>query len=339
MIINGLRIPLPHTFKTRERERPRVSVAPSAFRLKATVTIAPSNPRALHAMPVFAIVAAIGSIVGGVAAAGAATSILGTVLAGAMIVGGAATLIGAATGNQNLMKYGSILSLVGGVGTAAVGMFGEAATAGADTAASMSGPTTTGYQGDGVTNVAGATDPAALTPPPSSGVLNAAPDAAELAAPIGGGSAQASVPTPTPSASPLSASPADLTSGSTMTTAAPVTPDSAQIGSTSAFQTPPPPTPALPGATVAPPVADPSVPNTGFFNSVGQWVKNNPDLAKIGATAATGLFGSLVTSPAQQAQIDYSNTVAAATKAKSARDAQRADWGRGISKPITAYGG
>lgn len=189
MIINGLRIPHPATFKRREVERPRISAAPPMFQVKRTETARPPNPRAIHAMPVIAIVAAIGSIAAGAAGAAAlvaGTVTLTTVLAGAMVVGGAMTLIGAATGNQNLMKYGGILSAVGGIGTLGLNLMGGAEAAAATTGLDATGgpgdaldlagtPTAVGGPGEALTGPTSTNTPIATAPQP--GVLGSPTDA------------------------------------------------------------------------------------------------------------------------------------------------------------------
>lgn len=80
-------------------------------------------------MPVLIpVVAAAASIGAGVAAMGAATTLLGTIAAGAMIAGGALSLAGAVTGNQKLSKWGSIIGIAGGIGALANGAINAVGT-------------------------------------------------------------------------------------------------------------------------------------------------------------------------------------------------------------------
>lgn len=73
------------------------------------------------------VIAAIGSVSAGVAAAAAATTVIGTVAAYATIAGGVLTGIGAVTGKKSLMKIGAILSIGGGLATAGIKMAANAA--------------------------------------------------------------------------------------------------------------------------------------------------------------------------------------------------------------------
>lgn len=329
MIINGLRIPHPATFKPRTRAPSHASVQPM-FHVKRTVTIKPQPLRAIHAMPVIAIVGAIGSIVAGVGAVAAATSVVGTVLAGAMIVGGAATLIGAATGNQNLMKYGSILSAVGAVGTAGMSLFGGADTAAsAGVGAGAQSANTPGISGADVIAADNAAStaatplaaPQAITPNVPSGIL------ADGTLTVDGAGVPASGVLASPAPAPAVAQPAAVTPFST----GDIKPfDPNQGGMLN-----------MPGSSTLN-----SGSPQGFFNSVGQWVSNNKDLAKMGMDAVAGYAKGKAGEPLQQAQINGINANIDATKARTeiekqaaARAAQKADWGRGISKPISYYTG
>lgn len=75
------------------------------------------------------LIGAAASVAGGVAAMGGIAAITagtvaltaGTVMGGLMIAGGAMTAVGALTKNQKLMKYGGVISLVGGIGALATG--------------------------------------------------------------------------------------------------------------------------------------------------------------------------------------------------------------------------
>jgi hypothetical protein len=320
MIINGLRIPHPATFKRREAERPRVAEYAGA-RVRRTVIHRPAPLKGKYAMPVIAIAAAIGSIATGVAAFTAATGIIGTVLAGAMIVGGAATLIGVATGNKNLVKYGGILSAVGGLGTLGMNLLGGAegaagATAGLETAVDS----TEAAAGQAVADMSGTAGAS------TAGVLDtpiAAPPAAATGINPGVGAATETALNPTVAGTPPAAPAAANSQGWMMDGAKPFEVKMPEIDAQGLLNQ----TPQVIGADTP----------KGFFNSVGQWVKENPELSKIGAQVGTGILGNLHTSPAQQSQIDLNNANTNLTRQEAARRAQRADWGRGISKPLSAY--
>lgn len=84
------------------------------------------------------LIAAIGTVGAGVAAAAAATTVIGTVAAYATIAGGVLTGIGAVTGKKSLMKIGAVLAIGGGLATAGMKIAeGLAATKAAETAAAQ----------------------------------------------------------------------------------------------------------------------------------------------------------------------------------------------------------
>lgn len=141
--IVGVRIQ-PGFFNQKKRRVDEYRVGASPVRLKKTATAPkPKAPRAKYAMPVVAIVAAVGSFAAGAAIATAATATVGAmVVGGMMMVGAALTIVGTVTGNAKLTKIGGIVSLVGGVGALGLGMAGmlttgasEAASAGVGAAA------------------------------------------------------------------------------------------------------------------------------------------------------------------------------------------------------------
>jgi hypothetical protein len=76
---------------------------------------------------VIPVIAAIGSVSAGLAAAATATTVIGTVAAYASVAGGVLTGIGAVTGKKSLMKIGAILSIGGGLATAGIKMAANAA--------------------------------------------------------------------------------------------------------------------------------------------------------------------------------------------------------------------
>lgn len=91
--------------------------------------------------PAIALIGAVGSVAGGMAAvggtmAGFAAAGIGTQLvAGAMIAGGVMTGLGAVTGNKRLQKWGGILSIAGGIGGLATGAWASTASSVAESAA------------------------------------------------------------------------------------------------------------------------------------------------------------------------------------------------------------
>lgn len=79
------------------------------------------------AIPIIASFAAGAS---GIAAIGAATTVLGTIAGYATVAGAIMTGVGALTGKKDLMKIGGVLSLAGGLGTLASGVGNAAASSG-----------------------------------------------------------------------------------------------------------------------------------------------------------------------------------------------------------------
>lgn len=319
MIINGLRIPHPVVYRKSQVERPRVSIAPT-FRVKPTLTERPANPRSIYAMPfLIPIVMAVGSIAAG--AAGAAALIggvitVGTVLAGAMVVGGAMTLIGLATDNKNLVKYGSILSAVGGLGTAAMGLMG-----GASGAASV----TEGAISLGVDSVEAAAGGAVAD---MSGAVSAGADAAAGGAALdaAGNAAGAVADAAAVSAATPPATPGILEStGTQVSDAAASSPSLNPLASKEAFN--------VPTGTEGNAFVAQGTEGGGILD----WTNKNKDLLKMGVDTVGGYAKGAAAAPLQEAQVGNLNANAEATRQATARAAQKADWGRGISKPLSAY--
>lgn len=128
-----------HQDKTTAKDGPRIGASPTG-RVKKSVVHAPTEPRAIHAMPIVPIIAAIGSAVAGFGIATAAGASIGAMIAGgAMMVGAALTVIGVVTENQKLMKIGGVLSLAGGVGALALGAMGGLTSAATSTAEAAAG--------------------------------------------------------------------------------------------------------------------------------------------------------------------------------------------------------
>lgn len=116
MKINGITIPHPVTFTKKKPTESRAGATPT-FSVKRTVIHKPASPKAKYAMPFVAVVAAVATFSAGAAIATAAGATIAAMVAGgAMMVGAAATVVGTVTGNKNLVKYGGILSAVGGIG-------------------------------------------------------------------------------------------------------------------------------------------------------------------------------------------------------------------------------
>lgn len=118
------------------------------------------------------------AVTAGVAAAGGAMAVAGAVSGIAMVAGLAMTVVGLATGNEDLMKIGGYVGLAGGVGGLATSMMG-AGTAVASTAVSAATPAANAGASTAATGgLAGATEAAkaAITPALSS-VAPAAPAA------------------------------------------------------------------------------------------------------------------------------------------------------------------
>ena len=128
-----------HQDKTTAKDGPRIGASPTG-RVKKSVVHAPTEPKAIHAMPIVPIIAAIGSAVAGFGIATAAGASIGAMIAGgAMMVGAALTVIGVVTENQKLMKIGGVLSLAGGVGALALGAMGGLTSAATSTAEAAAG--------------------------------------------------------------------------------------------------------------------------------------------------------------------------------------------------------
>jgi hypothetical protein len=142
-----------------------------------------------------AVVAAIGSVSAGVAAAAAATTVIGTVAAYATIAGGVLTGIGAVTGKKSLMKIGAILSIGGGLATAANNWANSAATAAAEKATETAAAQAAWDAGESV-----AGDVAANATQVGADAVQAAAGAGDIAGQMGGaqGYTTAGMTTPVP---------------------------------------------------------------------------------------------------------------------------------------------
>lgn len=268
-------------------------------------------------MPVLAVVAAVATFVEGVSVVAAATTITAEVIGGAMAIGGALTLAGTVTHNPNLVKWGAVLSIAGGIGAFTESVLSDSAavTSAADSTVSTIGdesenlattvPEATANESAGL---AGATGPAATTtaPPTATSALDAGtqptgllssgdPNAANAPGAPGATDAGTTPPPPAaaPAAPPASTTPApssfSTNAPSTFTPNAPdtfTTPTPAQITeqNVSDMDTgglPPPGGGAGSGSS------------TGYFDSLGRWVRQNPEVARA-AMSGIGLLASSV---------------------------------------------
>lgn len=318
--IAGVRIH-PGFFKeSPRRDEPRVGAGPTGMRVKQMATSKPSNPKAKYAMPVIAVVAAIGSFAAGAAIATAAGATIGAmVVGGAMMIGGALTIVGTVTGNQNLTKWGNILSIVGGVGALGLGVAGaltDAAGATTDATAGLNpGDADQALANQTVAGGgAGATPP---TPPASTGLLADGTPAPAPGAPVDASAnpALASTPAaaPAPAATPATPSTGTPAPGapSSFTAPAPSTSSAFTPSGTGAFDTN-----ASAGVFDANgnPIANAGSPTGGFFDSAGKWIKANPEVARAGFNATGLLASSLIPKPL--------NALDRALAAKANNDAQ-----------------
>ena len=257
-------------------------------------------------------------IVGSVVTMGAAlpmlaSSVLATQIAGGvMMAGGVMSGVGAITGNKKLSKMGGILSLAGGIGA-----FASGATGGLGLGGEGSGSTAVRNMAGNMMDSINSTGLNVYNPDMVKGAMEAGKAAAE---PVAGAFSDVQV---------AQTSPVNMDSGVQQVPLAdtPATPglDSNQRGLLNAAGNTPdgtvkiaeaapdfaagakPVTPA--GAApsqnynVAPPAeqAGPPAPNkpTGILG----FVKENPDLSKIGAQALSS-FGSAAMAPDQQAYMD-----------------------------------
>lgn len=276
-------------------------------------------------MPVVAVVAAVATFVEGVSAIAAATTIAGEVIGGAMAIGGALTLAGTVTHNANLVKWGAALSIVGGIGAFAESALSDTAAAtidstvvgagDADSAAAAEQVATSTAGGSGASDLsaaAAATPPPPGTPPPTTsppgGLLASGTDQVGPGSAATGDGITGSVAptTPAPTTETPPPSPASTTSSapSSFNTSTPSTSSSFTPSSQNAFTTP---TPAqITEQNVADmdtggltPTGTPAAAgsSTGYFDSMGRWIRQNPELARAGFQGVGLLASSLVPRP------------------------------------------
>jgi len=296
-------------------------LSPSASR-RLSIDMPIGDPRGGAAygeknMPVVVVALAAGSFAAGAAAIATATTLFATVAAGALMVGSALTIVGTVTGNQKLTKIGGYISLAGGVASLANGLAGAgAAGAGAenvapvlsDTAADVTGTALTDAAGsvaaDSVTGLAGDAANSTL----SSGLMDAA--SATTAAP------GASLTSGVTDAATAAAEAGAQTAGTEAVTQAASTPfvttdasPFAPSGASNAFTAPSSNSNGLLGGIEQFDHTSSFVPTEqggiqGYFDKAGSWIKNNKELAQIGANAVGGLAKGLVPSAQEKAQTD-----------------------------------
>jgi hypothetical protein len=282
-------------------------------------------------MPVVAVALAATSFVSGVAAFTAATTIGGMIAAGATIVGSALTIIGTVTGNAKLAKIGGILSIGGMVGTGVVNSMADtaanaaaegAAQAGAEGAAEAAG-------GSAINEAAHFSDaafdagmPGAASVPPrmaqnaaaGRGLIDAG---MESAGPMTDVQSQAAVDAAKQTISPVDPAKPFADPGAQALNSAgaevrqsldidPFANESAKLLRQNA---------APPGSLLE---TSGGTSLGGYFDKFGRWVKDNKELAKMGAEFASGLFPS-----------DKEKAMTEAYKQQTADARRRALWAQG----------
>jgi hypothetical protein len=262
------------------------------------------------AMPLVAIVAAVGSFIAGAGIATAAGATMGAMIAGgAMMVGAALTIVGTVTGNANLSKWGGILSLAGGVGALGLSMADGLTSAATDATTSASADAATNATDAAITNAESGTASqgaslygAGANADTATGMLSSdlggatpdlgatAPAMPPVAAPP---AATPTPPAPTPGSDALATgSPGALNAPTPSTNSAYVPAGSNPFDSNAAgspegwsgVSAGPDPTTNLPASS------------GNWWGSFSQWAKDNPQLARAGFQGATGLLSSLAPS-------------------------------------------
>jgi hypothetical protein len=272
-------------------------------------------------MPVVAIAAAIGTFAAGAGIAFAATATLGAmVVGGAMMIGAAMVIVGTVTDRPNLVKWGGILSLAGGIGALGLGMVGgltsglDAIQAGENVGTAAGGATTDSgvtalSPGDADQALANGTVQSGTATPTGGGILNAG-DADQA---LANQTVQVNAP-PQPSATPASApaasAPAPLTPEASAELA-PKAPDAFTANQPNAFNTAPP------AAATAP-----ATPGGGYFDSPGAMDQRTKELSKAIFQGGAGLLQA--TLPPSQ----YQQALTAESRARAARMDPNSSWWR-----------
>lgn len=298
-------------------------------------------------MPVVAVAAAASSFAAGAAAFTAATSIGTMIAAGATLVGSALTIVGTVTGNSKLAKIGGILS-IGGMAATALSNASSAASSTASSASSAAdAASTAGTAAEAAADVAAsgasAMGEAAALEAGASGAASVAPEAAQVA---GRGvidmqpTAQAGAMADIQSQAAVDASSAAQSAASAS--------EPFKVNASNPFQTNADPLSALnqknildqqvfnangklnlstgmPSGLIdkygAMRSIGPSATQStlgGYFDKFGNWVKENPQLAKMGAEFAGGLFPS-----------EKDKAMTEAYKQQTAEARRRALWAQG----------
>lgn len=257
---------------------------------------------------VIPVIAAIGSVSAGLAAAATATTVIGTVAAYASVAGGVLTGIGAVTGKKSLMKIGAVLAIGGGLATAGMKIAeGLAATKAAETAAAQAawdaGDTVVGDVAANATQVGADAVQAAqaatgagelvgqiggaqgyTTAGMSSALPTAAPSALEAAPAMGlDAAAPAAANASTPLAVPNAVAPTVTVSG-----APPVSVDPYQQYQSTMMEAG---QRTLGGTAAESPIQQWLNKITGGMKAVGSVVKDNKELIQLGGTMLSSAYG------------------------------------------------
>jgi hypothetical protein len=282
-------------------------------------------------MPVVAVALAATSFVSGVTAFAAATTLGGMIAAGATIVGSALSIIGTVTGNSKLAKIGGVLAIGGMVGTGLVNSAAEsAATSAASEGAAEVGSEAASAGGEavneathfsdaafdaGMPRAASAAPGTSLAPAAGDGLINARPmtDVQSQAVIDATGAVPAQSVASTNSAAPFSTGAENsMNAGATQT---------GQAINVDAFD------PKMAKLTQEQAIAqnggllNANLPATdlsgGYFDKFGRWVKDNKELASVGANIGYGVFKGVIPTEQEKAAAEYYRQKAVETSRKS----------------------
>lgn len=301
------------------------------------------------AMPVVAVAAAAATFATGAGIAMAAGATLGAMVAGgAMMVGAAMTIVGTVTGRPNLVKWGGIISLAGGIGAGILSSTGgltEAAEVvqlsgpGASTEAASTVTINPDSAGPGPLNTVPAeTAPAAVdtvaTPaqpttgpvdsgaPPAPGAETAPVQPSTELAPTDPVAPDGATPSATPDGGKNAFSPGDKPA---FTESEGMNPADARdaFDPTTQQTTASPTAPQGPTAPGTAPVqaANPNEPS--WWEKAGKWVKNNKELAQMGTQGIAGLLGAV-----QKPQTPYQMALERQARLQADRMDTKSPWWR-----------
>lgn len=280
------------------------------------------------AMPVAAIaVAATSFIAGATIATAAGATVAAMVAGGAMMVGAAMTVVGVVTGRQNLVRWGGILTAVGGIGAGILGATGML-TEGAQLAA-----------GEGAIQLAGPGTEGIVNPADAANLADAAGGATQLSGPGADVAAKAAeglstgidgvVTEAVPAVEPVAPPPSEAVQP---VAAAPGEPSAAPFATQdpSAFATPdqtafaprglisePPGTPMAAGGT------DP-----GLLSRASAWIKENKELTQMATQGISGLLGAV-----PKPESDYTRALTEESRRRAERLDPNSSWWRKYPKP------